>query len=110
MVKEPQRGFDRIRLEVRYDKGGFGSARGYSIMAFPTKVEEEGVTTIGLFTGASKDVEGALRFSYTQLFKHCDAVRDGKMEDVVNQVLLSVEQRNGMTMQGERIYLYRPSA
>lgn len=110
MVEQPKNGFDRIRLEVSYDKGGWGGQpRGYSIMAFPAKVEEEGVTTIALFGGASKFLEGATRFSYDRLFKVCDLVRDGNRDDEVNIVLSKVMQRNDMTIVGKRIYLYRPS-
>jgi len=105
LVKEPVKGFDRIRVELSYDKGGWnGSARGYYIMAFPAKVEERGMMTVGLFMGASSFIEVALRFSAVRLKQLAVMACEGKMKYHVDRVLAQVKQRNGMTIVGEPIY------
>lgn len=103
LAKEPVKGFDRIRLEVSYDKGGWnGSARGYSMTAFPAKVEEPGVTTIGLFAGSSAFLEGAARFSSKRLKELADMLATGG--DAVASFVEKNAGKNGMALTGERVY------
>ena len=110
MAKKPKGGFDRIRVEVSYNKGHFGAPRGYSIVAFPAKKEEEGTTTIGLFTGASKFIEGATKLSTKRLLELSDRAVKGELNDTLDIVLAAVTQRSGLEPTEQRVYSHQPSA
>lgn len=97
LAEQAVKGFDRIRLEVSYDKG-----RGYSMMAFPAKVEEPGVMTIGLFTGSSSFLEGASRFSANRLRSLANTVL---YSEAALALVQQNAQKNGMTLKGDPIYL-----
>lgn len=103
LVSEPVKGFDRIRVEVSYDKGGWGgSKRGYSMTAFPAKVDEPGKITIGLFTGSSTLLEEATRFSAKRLKELAGVV--GLGHEAVLAFVEKNAEKNGMVLTGERVY------
>ena len=109
MVEQPVKGFDRIRVEVSYDKGGWnGSRRGYSMMAFPAKVEAPGVMTIGLFTGSSVFLQEVPRFKALRLKQLANDIRTGLL--VTRTLVEQNAAKNGMVLKGDPIYLDRPNA